>query len=549
MKDGYLNFIPKAPIEKKILVLSRYLSGYYQTVEQLVKEENIAEVWLYQWRQEYNAKFFEYFFNDKNCDFAKPINRFKTLAIIPARGGSKGLAKKAICELNGKPLIAHTIEACKNSKYINRVIVSTDDEEIAEIAKKNGASVPFLRPKKLAGDHSDLSHAIVHATTYLEMVENYWYDFLINLIPTYPLREGNDIDEAFLTYYQSDFQTLISVDEVVVSKIRFFKLENNKLIPQYFKKIANSKIYRQSGFIYITGRRPNYHLPISEYEKWYGRPKVNQAFIVPREKAIDIDTREDLCIAKNMKKKHRLKKHEIKNLPEKLAGLVVVPRKRRSNKIKDNIICLIRLDKTGHIFEIDGKPSICRPIAGCIKSNLFLKIIIVGDLAAIKEIAKWSSLDYIIKHQAFRQDGLPRKILIKDIENRCRLKKFNICVIDGKRPLIDYSIIAKFIRSFKEKNFAATETVSKSEIHPYWCKSIVKGRVLSTFNTPINGMRQLLPEIFVRNKAIVAAKKEEIGKGLIKFKNFISIETIKSIKLKSYLDLAKILSFLEVEKG
>ncbi|KPJ55329.1 hypothetical protein AMJ47_00440 [Parcubacteria bacterium DG_72] len=103
------------------------------------------------------------------------------IAIIPARGGSKGLQKKNINLLNGKPLIAHTILAAKECSLINRVIVSTDDEEIASVAKEYGAEVPFLRPAELAQDNTPTEPVLEHCVKWLEDNENYKTDIAVYL--------------------------------------------------------------------------------------------------------------------------------------------------------------------------------------------------------------------------------------------------------------------------------------------------------------------------------------------------------------------------------
>ncbi len=120
----------------------------------------------------------------------------KILAIIPARGGSKSVPGKNIKLLSGKPLIAWKIESAKKSKYINRVIVSTDDPEIAEVAREYGAEVPFLRPKEISGDLATDIEFLDHVVNYLRDSENYLPDIIIRLPPTSPLATHEHIDEG-----------------------------------------------------------------------------------------------------------------------------------------------------------------------------------------------------------------------------------------------------------------------------------------------------------------------------------------------------------------
>lgn len=131
------------------------------------------------------------------------INKKKILAIIPARGGSKGLPGKNIRLLNDLPLIAWPINAARQSKYIDRVVVTTDDEDIARIALQYGAEVPFMRPAEFAQDTSPSSEAIIHAIKFCAQADGD-YDYIVLLEPTSPLTETSDVDSAIETLSASD---------------------------------------------------------------------------------------------------------------------------------------------------------------------------------------------------------------------------------------------------------------------------------------------------------------------------------------------------------
>jgi len=137
----------------------------------------------------------------------------KIVATICARGGSKGVPKKNIRLLCGKPLIVHTIEVAKKCKLINRIIVSTDDLEIAEIAREAGVDVPFLRPKELALDNTAKLPVIKHAVQFLEFQEEYWADIVVDLDPTSPLRTEEDIEACIRMVMAGEADNVISVVE------------------------------------------------------------------------------------------------------------------------------------------------------------------------------------------------------------------------------------------------------------------------------------------------------------------------------------------------
>lgn len=123
-------------------------------------------------------------------------NNQKVLGLILARGGSKSIPGKNIKLLGGKPLIAHTIEKAKKSKTIDRIILSTDDEQIAKVGRDYGAETPFMRPKELAEDATQDFPVIVHALEWLQKNENWKPDFIVHLRPTHPFRKTEHIDEG-----------------------------------------------------------------------------------------------------------------------------------------------------------------------------------------------------------------------------------------------------------------------------------------------------------------------------------------------------------------
>lgn len=150
------------------------------------------------------------------------IGSSKILALIPARAGSKGLPGKNVRLLHGKPLLAWPIAAAKASRYVDRVVVSTDSAEFAEIARAHGADVPVLRPTELAADTSPSSAAVIHMLDHLGAKDEV-FDYLLLLEPTSPLTEGSDIDVALETLHNNrlDGDALVSVAELVTSHPAF----------------------------------------------------------------------------------------------------------------------------------------------------------------------------------------------------------------------------------------------------------------------------------------------------------------------------------------
>lgn len=137
----------------------------------------------------------------------KPI----VLGIVPARGGSKGIYRKNIRKLSGKPLLSYTAEAGLKSKFIDRIILSTDDHEIASVGEVYGLEVPFLRPARFATDSTPALPVILHAVKYLESKEGFTPDYIILLQPTSPFRTTTHIDEALERLINSKADSIVSV--------------------------------------------------------------------------------------------------------------------------------------------------------------------------------------------------------------------------------------------------------------------------------------------------------------------------------------------------
>jgi CMP-N-acetylneuraminic acid synthetase len=223
------------------------------------------------------------------------LSNKKFLVIIPARGGSKRIPRKNIALLNGKPMIQYTIEAALSSQYIDRVVVSTEDEEIAKISKELGAEVPCLRPLELAGDNISSLPVLQHMVDYLKRTVAYEPFAVVTLQPTSPLRSTRHIDEAIETFLaDSDGDSLVSVMQAPHNMIphSLMKIEGKYLknyLPQE-KLILRSQdkpvfYVRNGAAIYITKTEK-----LKEYI--FGGKTI--PFIMQKMESFDIDDLEDL---------------------------------------------------------------------------------------------------------------------------------------------------------------------------------------------------------------------------------------------------------------
>ena len=217
------------------------------------------------------------------------------LAIIPARGGSKGIINKNIRVFGGKPLLAHTIDAAKKSRYVTRIVVSTESEAIADVARKYGAEVPFLRPMELAGDKAKATDAVYHLLVTMEEESGYRPDYVVLLQPTSPLRESADIDGALTLLFKRKDSAVVYVcrteqllftknkKEVLelVSDESFLKSGNRQELPDTYK-LDGSMVYAIKTSVFLKKRT--------------FIPKGVIAFEIPRWRAVDIDEPQDFLV-------------------------------------------------------------------------------------------------------------------------------------------------------------------------------------------------------------------------------------------------------------
>lgn len=214
----------------------------------------------------------------------------KCVAIIPARGGSKRIPRKNIKDFFGKPLIAYSIEAALNSKLFERVIVSTDDEEIAKIAKEYGAQVPFMRPKELSDDFSGTGGVVNHAIEFLKQ-NGESFDFVCTIYATAPFLQKKYLVEGFLKLKNSDARNAFSCTSMPFPIQRTFKITSTNRCemfwPENFPKRSQDleDAYQDAGQFYWT------NLNVASSDIMFSNDSI--PIILPRHLVQDIDTIED----------------------------------------------------------------------------------------------------------------------------------------------------------------------------------------------------------------------------------------------------------------
>lgn len=226
----------------------------------------------------------------------------KVLYFIPARGGSKGLPGKNIKKLNGRPLIEYSILAAKKSKIKGDIVVSTDDPKIARVAKKGGANVPYLRPEHLSTDKAKTLDALFHHLVFAAS-EGKFYDTVILLQPTSPLRKAEDIENGYNLFLRKKASAVIGVTEFKHSLSWVNDLPADGRMDKFIKSAeANKnrqqlgKKYQINGALYVLDIRALY-----KYKR-ITMPK-SFAYVMPEERSVDIDSLLDFRFAEFLLKK------------------------------------------------------------------------------------------------------------------------------------------------------------------------------------------------------------------------------------------------------
>ncbi|MGE0040269.1 MAG: NTP transferase domain-containing protein [Vicinamibacterales bacterium] len=220
----------------------------------------------------------------------------RVLAIVTARGGSKGLPRKNILPLAGKPVIAHTLDAARRAPSVDRVVVSTDDEEIAAIARAHGGEVPFLRPAELARDETLIFPVLIHALDWLKAHDGYVPDYVLLLQPTSPFRAPEDIEAAVRIATETGGDAVISVGPAHQHPHWMKSVAADGRLVDFmpdmpFRRQELGELYALNGAIYLVATPV-----LLERQTFY--TKSTYAYVMPAERSLDIESPWEYTLAR-----------------------------------------------------------------------------------------------------------------------------------------------------------------------------------------------------------------------------------------------------------
>lgn len=235
----------------------------------------------------------------------------RTLCIIPARGSSKRIPGKNSKLFAGKPLIAHTIAQSKQLKFVDRIIVDTDSPDIAAIAKKYGAQVPFLRPARLAGDKAKVADSAAHLLSRLAQEEEYRPEFILLLQTTSPLRELQDIEACWKKMQKGGADAVITVCPThprlyYLTKKGELLLANRKVVDSSNVQAWPPAFMLNGCFVYLIKTK-------TFLKERVFIPKRTKAVVCPRWRSADLDTPEDWVLAEHLYKNRGKIERALKN--------------------------------------------------------------------------------------------------------------------------------------------------------------------------------------------------------------------------------------------
>ncbi len=227
----------------------------------------------------------------------------KILGLIPAKGASKRFPKKNIAKLAGLPLIAWAEKSLKNANLCSRIILSTEDKEVASVAEEHGLEVPFLRPENLGKDPSGVVEVALHALETLESHGEH-YDVLIIALPTSPLRQAEDVINAYRLFQEKNAHFLLSVSEYEHSPLAALACDSEGRLTPYYpehfgkKSQAMPKAFRPNGAIHVLDVKA-----FKAEKSYFGEPML--AYEMPLDRSVDIDTPRDLQLAQLWLSEHQ----------------------------------------------------------------------------------------------------------------------------------------------------------------------------------------------------------------------------------------------------
>ncbi|MCF8143221.1 MAG: NTP transferase domain-containing protein [Deltaproteobacteria bacterium] len=523
------------PPEELILAYSLYSSGDVVRANDLLAKYGLPPAVLAEMKYVHVWSVHSYLADPANCDIHKPPEQWNVAAVIPVRGGSRGIPRKALASLAGRPLLEHAIEKCRRSRYIKRVIVSTDDEEIADAARRAGAETPYLRPRELSSDRATLKDVLRFALYWLEVQEHYFHDFLFMVSATHPLCPAEEMDRALERLFQSDAKNLASVVERMEEGKEFFNPEGEViLIPK-----ETGPLYGQCGAFALWSRHPTYYLPQALYQSLFGAVPHSLPYVLCPEHGLDIDTPFDLKLCENWLMRGDL----IRVLaPADIDTLWDTPSMHKSLQ-NSSLGAVMWIEEYPEEYVFGSKPVLFHTLDAILDSGCFGMVVLAGTTAVSEALAKKSGMP-LCRKQPFNRNG---RLNLDAQSELWRILGPNIkdtVLINGHAPLLDAALIRKFIEHYERMGQKGCRSVSEPKTNPYWLKYIKNDQIYNVLEKNI-GFRQELPQIEYVDEVLTAYGA---GRGE-RFESLFHIPQDKAVIVRGRLDLIRAVTIAQEKEA
>lgn len=491
--------------EQRVLTVIDWLFERKDQAVARLKRYGLPSAAIYDWIMECTLVAHNYLSNPLNRDCCKPPEDWNIIAVIPARGGSKGVPLKALRLVEGKTLLQRAIEACRDIQYIKRIIVNTDHPEIAAHAVAYGAEVPFIRPEELAGDESSLDEAVQFVRYWMALIEKQCYDFLIVMSSVTPLLGSQEVNGAMKRLSTSMCSSMQPVAALPSCSLDFLKMDAEGFMrPFLYAALPDpDSIAMQFGPFSIYCFRPYYQI-----QPWFrphvyelaAPPDASLAHLLPAQQGLEIDELWDLDACIMLLQDDSTVRFSTDDQPvtfheaDFLDGLS-----------HGETVCLVYLPPRDQRLEVEGLANHERVVsvlreAGMQHVAFWCHASEPGELGLISGSPLLGVASPEMPEDAPHNGGTARPE-IAEILRRCLplLQDVSLMLIDGRAGMLRATSIRRIMEKMAAHPGETIVSVSPPVVHPYYLKHIRKdGTVVPAIKGDAYS-RHDLPELYCRD--------------------------------------------------
>ena len=499
--------------EMRVLTIVDWLVGRQGVALERLKKYGLPSVALYDWIMECTKVAHEYLSNPANRDCNKPCEDWNIIAVIPTRGGSKGLPRKSLQTLEEKTLLHRAIKACKGIEHVKRIIVNTDCPEISKNALACGAEVPFLRPKELAGDHSSLDEAMMFFRYWLNLVEGQCYDFLATVSAVTPLLDPQELNIAMQRLSRKNTNSLQATVALPSCSLDYLHMDADGLLEPFcdMQQTEFASYGKQFGAFSLQCFRPYYQI-----QPWF-RPHVFEvtplpsrplAHVLPAHQGIEIDYIWDLEACRSfLHKKRSVRFCRKEDLQMEPIDFVFDP-------VQHFPLCLVFLPHRDQCLEMDGTPVFSRVVAAARNAG-------IGSVALWGDAKEWGyegkfggCPHYGVDMESFPEDvrhagGIASPEVAVALREQLSLRfEVPLLMLDGRAGMLQEASIRVAMAKAEACPGETVVSVSPPLVHPFYLKHILEDGTIDPVFDGDASRRQNLPLTYSRDGVLCFSPSE-----------------------------------------